>query len=267
MKGRFFVYIFIILALTSCGKFNKLRKSDDWKVKYEAALKYYESEDYYKASILFEEILPYIGGTPEAEKVNFFYAYTLYHQRQYTVSASMFKRFYDTFRRSEYAKEAYYMYAYSLYMYSPVYSLDQSSTIEAITAMQNYLNKYPYSEFREKSMEIIDELQAKLEKKAYNLAKLHYNLENLKASIITFGNFENDYPDSKYRAEIGYLKVKAAFEYAQKSIPLKQEERFRECVEFYNNYIEYFEDSPYLKKMGDMYTECLENLERLKNNN
>ena len=70
--------------------------------------------------------------------------------------------------------EAEYLYAYSLYKESPNSNLDQSSTVEAISAMQNFINKYPYSEYSINANEIIDELQIKLETKNFENAKQYY---------------------------------------------------------------------------------------------
>ncbi len=102
-KNKLFSILSFMLCLilaTSCSKFRKIQKSDDWKVKYDAAFNYYESKDYYKAKLLFEEILPIIKGTKEAEKAQFYYAYSHFYQKLYTESAFFFKSFYDTYSRS-----------------------------------------------------------------------------------------------------------------------------------------------------------------------
>jgi outer membrane protein assembly factor BamD len=65
-------YGLVLLIAVSCSKFRKIEKNPDWRVKYEASLVYYEKKDYYRASILFDQILPIIRGLPEAEKVQFY---------------------------------------------------------------------------------------------------------------------------------------------------------------------------------------------------
>ena len=65
----------------SCSKYQKLRKSIDCKLKYEAAMKYYEKR-FARAFTLFEDILPIIR-TKEAESANF-HAYAHFYQDLYS---------------------------------------------------------------------------------------------------------------------------------------------------------------------------------------
>ena len=250
----------IVFAIGSCSKFRKLQKSGDWKVKYDAALKYYEEEDYYRAGVLLEEIRPIIRGTEEAELAEFYFAYTNFYQGMFLLSEHHFKEFVRTYGRSEYIMEASYQHANSIYMQSPAASLDQSSTHKAIFALQAFIDKYPYSEFAERTDAQIDELQIKLELKAYENSKLYYKLKRYKAAIVAFDNFMKDYPDSKYREEIGFLSIKAIYDLAEISISSKQEERYRSAVEKYEKYLDRFPNSPYMKEAEDIYGESIKQL-------
>jgi outer membrane protein assembly factor BamD len=112
-------------------------------VKYEAGLNYYSNEDYYRASVLFEQIIPIVRGLPEGEKVQFYLAYCQYYDKLYLLASEQFKTFYETYGRSTMAEEARYMFAYSLFKSSPKDNLDQTSSIGAMAAMQEFLNRYP----------------------------------------------------------------------------------------------------------------------------
>ena len=257
------LWVLIIITLASCSKFRKLLRKGDWKAKYEAAIEYYEDQDYYRASLLFEDILPIIRGTEEAELGNFYFAYCYYYQKQYILSAHYFKTFYDVYGRSDYAMEAYFMHGFSLYKQSPKYSLDQSSTYEAVGALQNFLNKYPYSDYAEQADNIIDELQVKLERKAYDNAKLFYQIKGIKGytpALVTFENFQRNYPDSKFNEEIAYLIVETQYNYAKQSIYSKQEERYRETIEKYEMMLERYPESAFLKEAGELYQKSIEEL-------
>ncbi len=256
------VTIFIILAISlfGCSKFRKIQKSPDWKVKYEAALNYYEEEKYNKTTILFEEILPIIRGTQEAETGNFYFAYAYYHQKQYILSAHHFQEFVTIYGRSEHVLEATYMHAYSLYLQSPEFQLDQTSTYEAIAAMQNFINKYPTTEYAADADKIIDEMQVKLETKAYNTAKLYHKLRRYKSALVAFKNFKNDYPDSDYNEEILYLNIETSFDLAEASITSVQEERYRNTVKFYEEFVDRYPDSEYLKDAEQFYEKSIEEL-------
>ena len=268
MSQKFILNILLISLLVVSGcKFRKIQKSADWKEKYEAAVNYYNEEDYYHANILFEEIIPLIRGTEEAELANFYFAYTYFYQKQYLLSAHHFKSFTEIYARSDYAMEAMYMSAYSLYLQSPEASLDQTSTLEAVAELQAFINKYPYTELAEKADDLIDELRVKLETKAYENTKLYFKIRRYKAALVAAETFKVEYPDSKYIPEIMYLSIESAYELAFASIRSKQEERLRDTINRYEELIDKYPDSKYVKMAEKFYEESIEQLAIFANQN
>ncbi len=259
---RVVLFSVLLYSATSCSEFRKIQKSDDWKLKYEKALVYYEKEDYFRSIALFEEVLPVTRGKPEGEKAQFYYSYAHFKDKQYILSAHYFKTFYETYSRSEFATEAQFMYAYSLYYDSPIHSLDQTSTRDAIDALQAYINRHPDSEFLKEANDIIQELQVKLETKAYENAKEYYKISMLKSAKIAFENFSKDYPDSKYNEELKYLKIEAIFKIAEKSIPSKQKQRYHEVIEFYEEFVDRYPDSSFQNQADKFYNSALNQLEK-----
>lgn len=256
-------FVLVVILLGSCGQFRKIQKSDDWRVKYDAAFDYYSKNKYYKASMLFEELIPLLRGNEEAEKIQFYFAYSHYYQKNYIMASHYFKSFADVYGRSPLVEEALYMHAYSLYLESPEFNLDQTSTVEAVIAMQSFINRYPRSEYVEPANRIIDELQVKMEKKAYENAKLYHKLSKWKAAIIAFDNFRKDYPDSKYIEELSFLKIEAEFTLAKESIPSKQLERYRQTISFYQEFVDSYPGSKYTKAAGNYYDAALNQINKL----
>jgi outer membrane protein assembly factor BamD len=256
MQNSKFVFITILLAgimFSACSKFTKLQKSTNVEEKYQAAVKYYNKKDYNKASLLFEEIIPLIQGTPEAELAQFYLANAHFRQRDYILSAHYFKKFYETYSRSQHAEESMYLYAYSLYEDSPSYNLDQTNTYTAIEAMQNFINAYPTSTYKEKCNEIITQLRAKLERKAYENAELYSKKEDYKAAVVAFENFQRSYPDSDYNERAAYLKLVNAYNLAKSSTEAKKRERYEETIELYENFIDKYTSSKYLRDAENIY--------------
>ncbi len=235
-------------------------------MKYEAGLNYYNIKDYYRAAILFESILPIVRGLPEGEKVEFYLAYCQYNEKTYLLASDQFKTFYETYGRSQFAEEANFMYAYSLFASSPDHNKDQSSSIEAMNAMQVFLNKYPGSQFMNKAIEVIAVSQEKLEKKGFENAKQYVKLEMYKGAVVAFDDFKKNFPDSKYLEEAAYLKVFAEFELAKVSVPARQLERYSATLEFYKELVDNFPNSPFLKEAQRFYSESLNQVNKLKNN-
>jgi outer membrane protein assembly factor BamD len=267
-KGTHLITLFLVFSLAiSCGKFRKIEKSEDWRVKYEAALNYYQKKDYYHAGALFENILPIVRGLPEGEKVQFYLAYCQYYDRLYLLASEQFKTFFETYGRSTFAEEARYMWAYSLYRSSPGPNLDQSNSVEAMGAMQEFLNRYPTSKFRDAAIEAINTSQVKLEKKGFDNAYQYYRMRLYNAAIVALNNFKNDYPDSKYLEQAYFLVIDAEYRLAQKSISTKQPERYKAVVEHYKEFLDRYPSSGFLKDAEKLYAESLDKLNSKKNSN
>lgn len=255
-----------LLVFASCSKFRKIQKSDDIEYKYESAVKYYNENDYYRASLLFEEVIPLLRGRPEAEDAQFKFAYCYFQQKQYILSAHYFRTFYTTYSRSTKAEEGEYMYAFSLYKQSPNANLDQTSTMEAITAMQSFLNKHPYSEFAKDADKLIGDMQEKLETKAFDNAVQYHKLMRYKAALIAFENFRQGYPDSDYMEQVHFLEVESQFLLAEASIQSKKLERYKETLTRYESFVDTYPESEYLSRAQNYYEQSRDKVAQLSKN-
>ncbi len=260
-------FILVLIAGVSCSKFRKIEKNPDWRVKYEASLVYYNKKDYYRASLLFDQILPIIRGMPEAEKVQFYLAYCQYYEKLYLLASEQFKSFYETYGRGILSEEARFMYAYALYKSSPGPNLDQSESIQAMTSMQEFLNRFPNSKFKEKAVDVIFTTQVKLEKKGFDNARQYVKMKSYKAAIVALKSFKINFPDSKYLEEANYLVLVSQFRLAEQSIYAKQPERYREVVENYKDFIDRYPESKFLKDAEKLYIESNAKITTSKNTN
>jgi outer membrane protein assembly factor BamD len=248
--------LFSILLLASCSKYQKLLKSSDNDLKYEQAIKFYEKKDYYRALQLFDQLNAFFKGTEKAERIAYYYAYCYYNQDDYLMGSYYFKRFATNYPKSPYSEECAYMAAYCNYQESPRSSLDQTSTHDAIKELQLFINMYPASEKVAKANTLIDELRAKLEKKAYDIGLLYYKMYDFKAAIVTFKNVIKDFPDTPHREELLFYILKSNFKYASKSIDTKRKERFTATIEAYNDLVSSFPKTVYLKEAHSMQKEA-----------
>lgn len=264
-------YIFLlgIILVCSCSKFEKIRNSDDVDKKLEAAYKYFDEEEYYKAQVLFDETLPLLKGKESAEKATYYRALSYYNQKQYILSAYYFKDYYDTYTRNERAEEALFMAAKSLFNDTPRYNLDQANAIDALKAFQKFANRYPNSSRLAEVNKFTDELNKKLEKKAFEKARLYYDLGfnnnvNFKSAVIALETFRKQYPSSTFIEEAAWLKIDAQYQLALGSVVTKQEERYLEAINFYENFVDEFPSSKYLKEAEGVYKKCLSNIEKIR---
>lgn len=241
---RKIVFLFIAISvLASCSKYQKLLKSTDSDAKYNAAVKYYEKKDYYRALPLFEELIVLYRGQQRGESIYYYFAYCNYYLEDYEFAAFHFDNFTNTFPKSEFAEECAYMHAYCYYKGSPEYSLDQESTVKAIAKLQIFVNRYPHSSRLEECNAQIDKLRFKLEQKWFDISKLYHNTGDYKAAVTAFINLLNDYPATTLKEEAMYYIAKSYYLYAQNSIESRKNERYSAMIDAGNEFISSFPES------------------------
>jgi len=250
---RLSYFLVIIILINACSGYEKLLKSDDYPLKYKKAKEYYEAEEYVKAQTLFDQVAHIYRGTAKTDSIMFYQAYCAFHQEDYYTAGFHFRQIFETYPRSDFAEESSYMVGYCFYMTSPRPSLDQSDTRAAIDAFQIFLIRFPSSEWAPKAREYIADMRDKLVEKSYLSAKLYFDLEEYKSSIIALNNSLADYPDTKYREEIMFLILKSRFLLAENSIEKKQPERYQSTVDDYFAFIAEFENSEFRDEADKMY--------------
>jgi len=85
------------LWLTSCGEYQEVLKSKDLDFKLEKPLSTMMQKSTTKAYPIFDELITLYSGTEKAQEVYFYYANTLYFQKDYILAGYHFKNFYKTF--------------------------------------------------------------------------------------------------------------------------------------------------------------------------
>ncbi len=254
MKKYFALLISVAMIFISCSKYQRVLKGTDMEKKYEYAEKYFQKKDYYRALQLLEELISVYKGTTKGEQTYYYYTYSNYYTGDYAMAAYHFNNFVQTYPNSKYAEEMQFMHAYCYYLDSPIPSLDQTNTLDAIEKFQLFINKYPKSTRVEESNRLIDELRYKIETKAFNNAKLYYKTENYKAAVVAFENVLIDFPSTTYREEALFLALKSSYIYAQKSVEGKQAERYKLAQENYFKLIDAYPQSKYLRDAEKIYT-------------
>jgi outer membrane protein assembly factor BamD len=253
MKIRPITLIFLAFIVTSCGEYEKLLKSTDAELKKQKVFDYYDDGKYMKSIELLSQILPRYRATDEAEQLNWINAQAHYKIRDYMMAGTYYQNFADTYPGSNNAEEAAYLSALCDYYLSPRPELDQANTRKAIESFTIFLQRYPTSTRSEDCKARVLELQEKLVEKSYLSARLYYDLNQYRAATVSLANSLKEYPDTKYREELMYLKLDALFLYAERSVPEKQVERYQTALDEYYSFIEEFPQSKYSKEVKKIF--------------
>ncbi len=252
--------LLITLVLSSCSEYQKALKSEDIAVKFKLGTELYDAGKYAKANKLFAQIAPQYRGKPQAEKLMYMYSNSFYQMKDYYLAGYQFERFEGQYPKSEKAEEGLFLSAKSFYKLSPTYSKEQKETITAIEKLQLFINKYPDSEYLPEANTLIQELDYKLERKAFEIAKLYnkianFESEDYEASIKAFDNFLLDYPGTTFREEAMYYRFDSAYRLGINSVERKREERINTAVKYYDAFYKAYPESQHHDEAVKMKTE------------
>ena len=249
---NFKLVTFLLIFLFSCNEYQNLLKSDNNSEKFREAENFYNSGDFKRANRLFEDILPFYRGKPQAERLIFFHANSYYNLKMYYLSAAQFENFIKSYPKSEKLEEAIFMTAKCYYMLSPIHSLDQKDTNTAIEKLQIFINNYPSSIYVQEANNLISELQEKLEKKEFEISKQYYTIRDYKAAIRSVDNFIGEFAGTKYREEAMYYKFLSSYEIAINSIQSKKIERLKDLKQLHSSIIKYYPETIFLEQLSSI---------------
>ena len=266
MKKILLCSVLALMLLSGCTKeFNRVLKTDNIDYKYEYAKECFAMGKYNRAVLLLQDIVTILKGTENGQECLFMLAMSSYCAKDYETASMYFKRYYQSYPKGTYAEMAAFYVGQSLYMSTPEPRLDQTPTMSAISAFQDYLDGFPDARLKDQAHERLYELQDKLVDKELHSARLYYDLgsyfgnctsggSNYEACIITAQNAIKDFPYSAKREQFAVLVMKSKFELAERSVEERRLDRFRdaedECYGFLNEY----PDSEY-KKLAERYIE------------
>lgn len=254
MKRIAIIYASAALIFASCtSEFNRVYKTSDYDYKYEYAKECFAKGKYDNAVNLLQELVTITKGSEKGQECLYMLGMASYCARDYESSAATFKKYFSTYPKGIFAEQAAFYIGQSLFESTPEPRLDQTATVGAITAYQQFLDYFPEASARDRAQERLFILQDKLVEKEYLSAKLYYNLgdyfgncigggSNYEACIITAQNALKTYPYTPKREEFSILIMKSKFELAQQSVEEKRLERYRdaedECYGFLNEFPE-----------------------------
>ena len=186
-----------IMATFSCkSQFDALVAGNDVDAKYKAAFEYFNKGKYQKAATLFESMSVLTDGTERDDTVQYYWGLSNYRFKDYITAETNFTKFVTNFPRSPFAEEARFLRIDCLYRSTYRYELDQNPTRLAIGAIQEYQKDYGYNEHKEECAAMLKDLNERLDRKAYEAARLYYNMEDYKAARVAFRNILKDNSDN-----------------------------------------------------------------------
>lgn len=255
MKFRNLILTLIaVLAFSSCkSQYELLLNSNDADAKYAGAFQYFNDGKYSKAASLFESLSVLTNGTERDDTVRYYWGLSNYKFKDYYTAETNFSQFIESYPRSPFTSEARYLRLDCLYRSTLRWELDQAPTYKTINAISEYILEFPDNENMQSCRDMLKELNDRLDKKAFEAAKLYYRMEDYLASRVAFRNVLKDDAENIYREDILYYIAMSSYKYASLSVPAKQKERYMTFVDDYYNFIGELPESHYRKELDTVY--------------
>ena len=251
------------MAICSCkSQYELLLNSNDVDAKYKAAFEYFNNKKYSKSASLFESLSVLTEGTEKDDTVKYYWGLSNYNGKDYYTAETNFEKFIEIYPRSPFASEARYLRLDCLYKQTLRYELDQTPTYKAMNAISEYIVDYPESERLASCRDMLTELGERLDRKAYEAAKLYYKMEDYLASRVAFRNVLKDDSENIFREDILYYTAMSSYKYALLSVPAKQKERYLVFIDDYLNFIGELPQSQYRKELDLVYRKAQKALGR-----
>ncbi len=275
MKNQIILlFTFSMTLLIGMGCAKELTKYNQWSrkgtlaEKDSAAFFFFERGDYEKASFLFEELQGAYRGDTRARTILYHYAYAKYHTGLYVVAAYYFENYTQLYPNDEKAAECLFMVAYCYFLESAPHYLDQEFTLKGIQQLQLFINTYPRNEKVSEANDLMRELRERLARKAFENAKQYYNLgdynyTNYRAAVTALEVMIQEYPDSRYREEAQFLRFKSAAALAEVSIGRRKKNRYLDALDIYQEFVDRYPASVYLKEAEDIFVKAKKNLGKI----
>ena len=249
---RLFLFILVSFLVITCNDYQKLLNSPENEVdKYTAAEEYYENGEFRRANALIEQIIPSYRGKPQGERLVFFFANSYFETRSYYSAAIQFENFIKSYPNSQRIQEAYFMEAKSYFMLSPLYTLDQEDTFTGIDKLQVFINRFPNSEYLAEALELMEQLQNKIEKKEFEVSKQYYTIRDYSSAMKSLDNFIADNPGTIFREEALYYRWLSQYEIAINSIESRINERVAELERSLDNFLRYYPDTIFIDDLSE----------------
>ena len=255
MNKNSIIALCLAFLMTGCtSEFSTVLKSTDKDFKYEYAKQCFAQGKFGNAITLLSEVVTAQKGRQNAQESLYMLAMAQYCNRDYEAASATFRKYFQSYPKGDFAEQASFYVGQSLFESMPDPRLDQSATVGAINAYQNFMDYFPESSLREEAQKRLFILQDNLVMKEYLSAELYYNLggyfgninsnteSNYESCIITAQNALKAYPYTSLREKFSLLIMKSKFELAQNSSEEKRLDRYRdaedECYGFLNEFPE-----------------------------
>lgn len=238
-----------LLAFPACSK--KLTKEESCQEKWDKAAPKFAKKKYVQSKELLSEIVTSCPGSPFTEEALFDLAEAHFHLEEWEEAESEYRAFLKEFPASKrYAEQARYRIAQVTGSQVEPPSRDQSKTLEAIIAWEDYIGEYPDSPRADSAKAEMEKLKDVLAAKQMMIAKLYSRMDEPQAAAIYYKNLLKEFGGRVNEREVNLKLAECYIEMSQ----------FDEAEAYLAKFDGIAKDDPFKEKVKKAY----KNLEKAR---
>ncbi len=231
-----------VLAFSACSK--KLTKEEGCQEKWDKAAPKFAKAKYVASKEALTDIVTTCPGSPFTEEAMFDLGESHYHLEEWEEAESEYNSFVKDFPASKkYSELARYRIAEVTGKQVETPSRDQTKTLEAITAWENFLDEYPEGARSDSAKTEIDKLKSVLATKQMMIARLYTRMDEPQAAAIYYKNVLKEFGGRVNERDVN-LKLAGCY------IKLAQ---FDEAESYLAKFDGIAKDDPFKEKIKEAY--------------
>lgn len=178
------IIVIPVLLFIACAHGPVIERELTPEQTFQRAYQAFEEEDYGKSIEIFKYFFNHFPGSKLIDKAQFYYAECYYFSGDYQQAVQEYQFLIQNFPNSEFAEKSLLRKARCLEEISPIVQRDQRITREALNAYDEFLLRYPYSEFRKQAEEGKKRVSEKLNRKLVDIANIYIKMNRNEAASI-----------------------------------------------------------------------------------
>ena len=192
-----------VLAVISCAARQTLIPLEA-DAEFDRAISFFENKKYDQAIQGFERILFYHPSSEFVDDAQYWLGRTYLEQKQYDQAIIEFDYLIRNFPKSAQLEDAYFHRARAHLLSAPSYEKDVSDLKIAIRFFDEFLTRFPNSEYTDDVRKEILAARDLLAKKELENGRLYEKLKEINAALLYYEHIMNNYPETGSAGEARY---------------------------------------------------------------
>ncbi len=206
MKSKLILLITVSIFLSCMAResLTPLEPLDE----YERAMSFFDGKQYQRAAEAFERILFYHPSSEYVDDAQFWLARAYLEMKEYAQAVIEFNYLIRNFPNTTLLEQAYFFRAKANLMSAPSYEKDLSDLKKAIRLFDEFLTRFPNSEYTDDVRQEILTARNLLAKKELENGKLYEKLKEPDAALLYYEYIRNNYPETESAGEATYRSAR-----------------------------------------------------------